>query len=114
MALPPRKGKKPPPDAFTELLDEEPAEADAYEPEEEFGDEGGFDDFEDPAADPLMAEGEDMGPTIDPEMAALAQTLGFTEPEQQQALIDLIRLVNEPSDMLGDPAMGGSPLESVI
>lgn len=112
MALPPRKGKKPPPDAFTELLDEEPTDVDALaEPEEEFGDEGGFEDYEE--SDPLMAE-DDMGPTIDPEMASLAQTLGFTEPEQQQALIDLIRLVNEPSDMMGDPAMGGPPLESTM
>jgi hypothetical protein len=45
---------------------------------------------------------EDLGDEvseIDPEQAALCERLGFTDPDQQQALIDLVRLVNTPDPM---------------
>jgi hypothetical protein len=65
-------------------------EADEFAEEDDFGDELGGE------LDPLAGE-EDMGSEIDPEMASLAETLGFTEPDQQQALIDLIKLVSANS-----------------
>jgi len=101
MAFPPKKKKAD----LALLMEAEPEETDPLEDEgfEEdedlLGEELPLDDEEadplDPLADPLAAES-----TIDPEQADLAMTLGFTEPEQQQALIDLIKLVTAaPTDM---------------
>lgn len=94
MAIP---KKKPPADDFALLLGG-PEEDPAAEMGEGMEDDYADDEFgEDPGMepDPLAAE-SDMDTGIDPEQARLAETLGFTEPEQQQALIDLIRLVNGP------------------
>lgn len=98
---PPAKKKKA---DLALLLEAEPEETDPLEEEDEFADDeldaemAPLDDEEDlmdPLADPLAAES-----TIDPEQADLAMTLGFTDPEQQQALIDLIKLVTAaPTDM---------------
>lgn len=97
MPLPKPKKK---PDAA--LLIAEPVEE---RPDEEMAEEG-FDEEDDfgnmPEEDPLAAEGEDpfaAEASIDPEQAALAETLGFTEPDQQQALIDLIKLVTSQDSM---------------
>ena len=103
MALPPKKKKA---GVGIELLLGEP------EGEEPMGDEAVEDDEmaldEDLPEDDLeddFAAGEDLGaedaaedelsaePSVDPEHAALAEKLGFTDPEQQQALVDLIQLV---------------------
>jgi hypothetical protein len=112
MALPPRKPKpKPPVDDFAALLEEEPGEEFAAEDDAGF-DEPMEDDEFSMEEDPMMAEADDMGASIDPEMASLAQTLGFTEPEQQQALIDLIKLVNTTGEA-PMPRMGDD-LESVM
>lgn len=53
--------------------------------------------------------GDDPSASIDPEQAHLAKKLGFTEPEQQKALIDLIQLVAQSgaADTGGD--LGGMP-----
>lgn len=102
MALPSKPKKKP--DDFALLLEAEPASDEMGESEggDEFGEDDEFSDLEgeddlgsDPEleGDPLAAEG-DSG--IDPEQALLAETLGFTEPDQQRALIDLIKLVAGP------------------
>jgi len=95
MALP---GKKKKPDVGIELLlGAEPEEGEEMLEDEE--DDASLplseDEFEDTETDPLaaMAEGEEDMPTVDPEHAALAEKLGFTDPEQQQALVDLIQLV---------------------
>lgn len=111
MPFPPKKKPKAdialllgePADEEPEASDEMPEEEDDLGLEEELPDE----------EEPLAADGEDpfgdeAAPSIDPEQAALAETLGFTDPEQQQALIDLIKLVNAPpSDMggMGDTAL---------
>jgi hypothetical protein len=98
MALP---GKKKKPDVGIELLlgaepeeGEEPAEDGEEMDLAEFAEDDEFAD-EETDTDPLaaMAEGEEDMPTVDPEHAALAEKLGFTDPEQQQALVDLIQLV---------------------
>lgn len=102
MALPPKK-KKGSAVGIELLLGPEGDEP-------EMGDEAEGDEMElDLAADDLEdedalgEESDDMGggelddeeaaPTVDPEHAALAEKLGFTDPEQQQALVDLIQLV---------------------
>lgn len=81
-------------------------------------DEHGLDDDDDFAlgddpSDP--AAGDDPGSEgdapIDPEQAQLAVTLGFTEPDQQRALIDLIKLVAVPADSSSLPM---TPPESSI
>lgn len=116
MALP-RKKK----DGFALLLGE-PEKPEETEPEE-------VDDFDDelldedlPEDDALALEGdsgldpldegmEDEASSIDPEQAALCETLGFTDPEQQQALIDLVKLVTSPTDpMASDSASALPPL----
>lgn len=94
-------GKKKKPAPFEDLLGEEPMEDAGMEEgefeEEEYSEDEGMEGFEEPFSDPLAAEG-DMGMGgLDPEQAQLAETLGFTEPEQQQALIDLIKLVAAPA-----------------
>lgn len=76
------------------LLDEELPEDDLDEED----DAGGLDDMSE--EDALGAESES---TVDPEHAALAEKLGFRDPEQQQALVDLIQLVLS-SDSGGAPA----------
>lgn len=102
MAAPPRKKKAD----LALLMETEPEETDpleeGFEDEEmeDLGEEVPLDEEEadplDPLADPLAAES-----TIDPEQADLCVTLGFTDPEQQQALIDLIGLVNAPKTDMG-------------
>jgi len=100
MPFPPPK-KKPKGDLALLIPEEEPTDE---MPEEE----GDLDDLEDdgdlPEEEPLAAEGDDpfadeAAPSIDPEQAALCETLGFTEPEQQQALIDLVKLINSADSM---------------
>ncbi len=94
MAPPPRK--KPKGDAFALLLEEDPKE-----PTEGMGEDMAEGDDLAPLSDedPLAEEDSDVGEedplaaeSIDPEAAALCRTLGFTEPDQQQALLDLIDL----------------------
>lgn len=103
------------PGAFALLLDDEDkpkhgAEKDSGAAEADPDDDGdddreqGLDDDDDDFAlgdDPSdPAAGDDPGSEgdepIDPEQAQLAVTLGFTEPDQQRALIDLIKLVAAP------------------
>ena len=97
MAHPMKKKRQPGEDDFALLLEPE-AEAEEEAPEsfeeDEYADEDDAALFEE---EPMMAEGDMMGPGLDPEQAQLAETLGFTEPEQQQALIDLIKLVAAPA-----------------
>jgi hypothetical protein len=71
-------------------------------------DEGGE---EDPLAaldDNDEVEGDDSS-GIDPEQAALCETLGFTDPEQQQALIDLVKLVTSPADPMSSDSGSAPP-----
>ncbi len=93
MPLPPRK-KKP---DFALLMgepEEKPGDPlDETEPDDDGDDFADMEEEEDLSSmDPLddMAGSESM---LDPEQAALAETLGFSDPEQQQALVDLIKLV---------------------
>lgn len=101
MPLPPKKKK--PAVGIELLLDEEGAEPMGDEAEDEDAIDLAEDDF---AEDDEMSGMEDMAdemggemedeaatPSVDPEHAALAEKLGFTDPEQQQALVDLIQLV---------------------
>ena len=95
-------GKKKKPAPFEDLLGGEGPMAEESEFEEdEYSEDAGFDDVTEPMDDPLAAAGDDMGGDLgmglDPEQAQLAETLGFTEPEQQQALISLIKLVAAPA-----------------
>jgi hypothetical protein len=90
LAPPPRK--KPKADAFALLLEDDPAE-----PTEDMGEEDDLAPL--PEEDPLAEEDSELeeqdplaAESIDPEAAALCRTLGFTEPDQQQALLDLIDL----------------------
>lgn len=109
MPFPPRKKK---PDAAL-LIEAEPMEDElsGEMPDEEEDDL--MPEEEDPL-DPLAAEGEDpFGDeiaSIDPEQAALAETLGFTEPDQQQALIDLIKLVTSADPMATESSSTLPPL----
>lgn len=113
MALP-RKKK----DGFALLLGE-PEKPEETEPEE-------VDDFDDelldedlPEDDAMSLEGDsgldsldegmDEESSIDPEQAALCETLGFTDPEQQQALIDLIERVTSPTDPLATDSASALP-----
>lgn len=97
---------------FALLLEEDP-EASADSPpaddeslEDDFEEEDSEGDFGSDLEDPLAATGDDeAAPTIDPEQAALCEALGFSEPDQQQALIDLIKLVNAPE--MGATDSGG-------
>ena len=105
---------------FGALLDDEPAAeapADDYAAEEDdFSDLEGEDDLDDLESemgdlegDPLAAASDEMAPDIDPEQAALCERLGFSEPDQQQALIDLIAMVTAPPTDLGSDDMGAAP-----
>lgn len=104
MPIPPKKKKAGvgielllgEPEAEEPMGDEAPAEDDEMALDDELPE----DDLEEEA----FAEGEDLGEetaeqdaaaesTVDPEHAALAEKLGFRDPEQQQALVDLIQLV---------------------
>lgn len=112
MALPPR-GKKPPPkppeDDFGLLLEEEAGDTGALEEEgDEFGDDyaddlGGLE-----GEDPLAAE-SDLG--IDPEAAGLMERLGFSEPDQQQAFVDLVKLLMGPPPMAAEDPMAGPEMD---
>lgn len=106
MPLPPKKKKA---GVGIELLLGEPEAEEPMSEEEPGEEEITLDDElpEDDLEDEAMAEGEDLGQemaeedalgaesesTVDPEHAALAEKLGFRDPEQQQALVDLIQLV---------------------
>jgi len=104
MAPPPRKKpkadialllgepeEKPGDPALDEEPDDDLDDIDADMPDDELDE-----DPLDPLADPLAAES-----TIDPEATDLCVTLGFTDPEQQQALLDLIDLRNAPKTDMG-------------
>lgn len=118
MPLPPKPKKKP--DDFALLLEAEPASDEMGESEggDEFGEDDEFSDLEgedmgadaELEGDPLAAESE--GPEIDREQALLAETLGFTEPDQQRALIDLIKLVAGPGAPPPASSSAPSTLES--
>lgn len=115
------KPKKKKPDVAL-LIDEEVPEGDDYaadddeefadlEEDEELGDDLGI------AAegDELAAEGDEAAADIDPEQAALCKRLGFSEPDQQQAFIDLVRLITAPSTDLGsDTGSDALSLEGMI
>lgn len=119
MPLPKPKKK---PDDFALLLEAEPVSEEGGEEmgdgmgedDDEFGDLEGEDMGDDMGAeteaDPLAAESE--GPDIDPEQALLAETLGFTEPDQQRALIDLIKLVAAPGAPPPASSSAPNPMES--
>lgn len=90
---------------------------DPSEPDDDdFG--GDSDDDEDDMVgeDDLAASGDDGddADAVDPEQAHLAKQLGFAEPEQQKALIQLIQLVSgtgtppDSSGGLGSLAGGSS------
>lgn len=115
MPFPPPKKKK----GDFALLLAEPKEkprdpSDDAEPDEDGDDFAEMDD-EGGEEDPLAAlddndevEGDDSS-GIDPEQAALCETLGFTDPEQQQALIDLVKLVTSPADPLSSDSGSAPP-----
>jgi len=120
------KGKKP--KAFALLLDDAdksadkskrparrpPDEPDGDEPEYDAEDDFASDDASDEAGDDDMGEpgeaGDDMASDIDPEQRHLAEQLGFTEPDQQRALIDLIKSVTGSASAPGSStsSAGGS------
>ena len=109
MPLPPKKKKAD----FALLLgepEEKPEDAlDDAEPDEDMDDLALEDELDDEPTDPLL---DDMGgeaPSLDPEQAALCETLGFSDPEQQQALVDLIKLVNSPDPMATESDMPPLP-----
>lgn len=80
-------------------------------------DEPDDDDFDDDEGeDDLAASGDGSGDgsdgngpddAVDPEQAHLAKQLGFSEPDQQRALISLIQLVSG-SGMPGASSSGGA------
>lgn len=107
MPMPPRRPKKPAAD-ISILMPEpdgdepkgsDPKSQDDLGPADDLDDSfGGSDDDldlggDDPGGDDLAADGS---ADIDPEQASLMADLGFSEPEQQQKLIDLIKLVTGP------------------
>lgn len=108
------KKKPPAKDALAALLEEDTGESvDDSDPDADMDD-----DFEDEATDPMMGgedslEGEDdmMSSGIDPEEAALCERLGFSEPEQQQALLDLIDMVTarKSAPPLEDESLSAPP-----
>lgn len=107
MPIPPRKKK---PDLA--LLMEEPEPSDpALDEEPDDDEDDALLDEDMPEEDPLAAldEGGDEAFDIPPDQAALAETLGFTEPDQQQALIDLIKLVTSPDPMATESSMPPLP-----
>ena len=110
MAIPPRKRPAPPPaDDFGLLLEEGAEPVDPEMEDDELGDYA-EDDLSGLKEDPLAAEGDLGG--IDPEAAGLMERLGFSEPDQQQALVDLIKLLNGPPPAAPmEPPMGGSEMD---
>jgi hypothetical protein len=111
MPFPP---KKKPKGDFALLLGE-PKEKpedmmDDAEPDEDSDDFGDLpDDPDEESLDDPMADAMGDEPSIDPEQAALCETLGFTDPEQQQALIDLVKLVASPADPLSSDSGSALP-----
>ena len=110
MPFPPPKKKKP---DMALLLAEEPEKdpTDAMEGEDP---EEDLDALMPEEEEPMAAEGEapfadEAMSDIDPEQAALAETLGFTEPDQQQALIDLIKLVTSAADPMATESSSTLP-----
>jgi hypothetical protein len=105
-------GKRP--NDLPKPADSGDAEPDGDEDLSDLDDMGSMDDDlpgEDDGDEPLAASGDDGDSTgdagqIDPEVAGLAARLGFHQPHQQQALIDLIQLVTGPG--LGGPSSGSS------
>lgn len=105
MAFPPKKKGAAPPaeDDFEMLMGAEESAEDSLE------------DDELPTDDELEAAGDDAGDFdaledtgVDPEVAVLCERLGFDEPDQQMALVDLIKRVMEPAAPMDDPmALGG-------
>lgn len=111
----PLKKKGPPKTDFAELLGDAPDTGDTVNSDEEFDSVDGPDDYSDDSADPLAmgADDEFSDTGIDPEIAGLCARLGFTDPDKQQALVDLVKLVAEQGepdadDMNGD--MGSDPM----
>ncbi len=108
MALP---KKKPPADALALLIPEEEAPSAEMPDEEDLGDDTEFEDDDLPEEEPLAAESDDPfadeASVIDPEQAALCERLGFSEPDQQQAFIDLVKLINS-ADSMGSTDSGAS------
>jgi len=95
MAFPPKKKKGD----FALLMAEPEKKPDPLDP-----DADDDEDFGDMPDDPDAADDADSDPmgddaSIDPEQAALAERLGFRDPDQQQALIDLIKLVTSQDPM---------------
>lgn len=89
------------------------------EPEDDLSDLDDMGDLDDElpgdddpdASDPLAASADDGGDPsqIDPEVAGLAARLGFHQPHEQQALIDLIQLVTGPGGAGGPSSASPSP-----
>lgn len=99
MAFPPPKKKKP--GDFALLMGAPKKPLDEGSPDEEAAEDPEEEASED---DPLMDDGSGMDDpmgddSIDPEQAALAHRLGFSDPDQQQALIDLIKMVATPDPL---------------
>jgi hypothetical protein len=108
-----KPSKKRPPlppeeDDFGLLLEEGGDPVDSMEEDDELGayaeDEMGDLGEE----DPLMV-GDDLG--IDPEAAGLMDRLGFTEPDQQQAFVDLVKLLMGPPPMAAEDPLAGSEMD---
>lgn len=106
MPFPPPKKKR----GDLALLMAEPEPTDPLDDEDDpEGDLTG--DFDDEDTDPLAALDEGgSDSSIPPEQAALCETLGFTDPEQQQALIDLVKLVNSTDPMATESSNSLPPL----
>lgn len=111
MAIPPRKRPAPPPaDDFGLMLEEGADPVDPLEADDELGEYAEDDLGGDLDEDPLAAEGDLGG--IDPEAAGLMERLGFTEPDQQQAFVDLVKLLMGPPPAApAEPPMGGSEMD---
>lgn len=101
MPMPPRPKKKPAAD-ISILMPEpggDPKEQDDLGSSDSLDDSFGEDDMGDPDADLDMGDPTEDGEpdAIDPEQASLMADLGFSDPEQQQKLVQLIQLVMGPS-----------------
>jgi len=114
MPIPPKKKK----DGFALLLGE-PEEPEDVDPDavDDLDDDEELLDEDLPTDDAMSLEGDsdlddfgDESSSIDPEQARLCETLGFTDPEQQQALIDLVKLVNSPADPMATESEPLPPL----
>lgn len=107
MALPKKRPPMPPEeDDFGLLLEEEPV--DPMEEDDELG-MYAEDDMGDLGEDPLMA-GDDLG--IDPEAAGLMERLGFSDPDQQQAFVDLVKLLMEPPPLAAEDPLAGAEMDA--